>query len=84
MTQQQGPPHEGNHHFIVVYRGAIRDPGRGPSYWFGHVTHVVADEAGTAEHRVAFKSLDELPAIMRRCIGIAAPEATDAGSGAGQ
>ena len=63
---------EGNHHFVVVYRRATRDIQREPSFWFGHVTHIVNDRTGlqTTHKRIAFKTLDELPAIMRRCIGL--------------
>jgi hypothetical protein len=63
--------HEDNHHFVVVYRRAVRDPGHEASFWFGHITHVAADQTGleTTQKRFAFKNLDEVPAIMRRCIG---------------
>jgi hypothetical protein len=71
LKQRQQSSDDRNHHFIVVYRRAKRDPGRGPSFWFGHVTYLAVDDAGleTVQRRVAFKSLDELPAIMRECIG---------------
>jgi hypothetical protein len=71
LKQRQQSAHDRNHHFIVVYRRAKRDPGRGPSFWFGHVTHLAADDMGleTVQRRIAFKSLDELPSIMRECIG---------------
>jgi len=60
-----------SHHFVVLYRPAKRDPGWGPTYWLGHVTHVVIDETGReSTKRIAFTNLDELPTIIRRCIGL--------------
>jgi hypothetical protein len=69
--------HEDNHHFVVVYRRAVRDPGHEVSYWFGHITHVMVDQMGleTRQKRIAFKSLDEIPGIIRRCIGLASSSA---------
>lgn len=73
------------HRFVVVYQRAVRDPGRGPIYWYGHVTHVVANPVTleTTERRLAFKHLDELPAIIRRLIGRDTTEFVDQESGAG-
>jgi len=49
------------------------------------VTHVVANPVTleTTERRLAFKHLDELPAIIRRLIGRDTTEFVDQGSGAG-
>jgi hypothetical protein len=61
----------GSHHFIVLYRCAKRDAGRTPSFWFGHVTHVLVDEVGVeSTKRITFTNIDELPTIIRRCIGL--------------
>jgi hypothetical protein len=70
---------EGNHHFVVVYRRATREAQRAAPFWFGHVTHIVNDKAGlqTTQKRIAFKTLDELPIIMRRCIGLDAGDVLD-------
>jgi hypothetical protein len=71
LKQRQQAANDRNHHFVVVYRRAKRDPGRGPSFWFGHVTYLAVDRMGleTVQRRIAFRSLDELPAIIRECIG---------------
>jgi hypothetical protein len=62
--------YEDNHHFVVVYRRAVRDPGHDASYWFGHITQIVIDQTGleTRRKHIPFKSLDEIPEIIRRCI----------------
>lgn len=74
---------DGNHHFVVVYRRATREIQRAPSFWFGHVTHIVNDQTGlqTTQKRIAFKTLDELPAIMRRCIGLDGSDVFDREAG---
>jgi len=71
--------HEDNHHFVVVYRRAVRAPGHEVSYWFGHITHVVANQTGleTTQKRIAFKRLDEIPGIIRRCIDLASSDIVD-------
>jgi len=59
-----------DHHFVVVYRRARRELGRGPTYWIGHVTHITSDGCGVeaVRGRISFKVLDELPGILRRCM----------------
>jgi hypothetical protein len=71
VTRRTRSPGFGNHHFIVLYRHAKRDPGRTPSFWLGHVTHILIDKAGReSAKRIAFTNLDDLPTIIRRCIGL--------------